>query len=61
VKLFHLSGRPRSWTLYNFMNFAYLLLSHSKNLVYRTLYVGSQCMSKTSHTTSRGLFRLFDY
>ena len=41
VKLFHLSGRPRSWTLYdfyNFLNFAYLLLSHSKNLVYRTLW-----------------------
>jgi len=38
VKLFHLSGRPRSWTLYDFLNFAYLLLSHSKNLVYRTLW-----------------------
>jgi hypothetical protein len=38
VKLFHLSGRPRSWTLYDFLNFAYLLLSHSKDLVYRTLW-----------------------
>ena len=35
VKLFHLSGRPRSWILYNFLNFAYLLLPHSKTLVYR--------------------------
>jgi len=40
VKLLHLSGRPRSWTLYDFLNFAYLLLSHSKTLVHRTLYVG---------------------
>ncbi len=38
VKLFHLSGSPRSWTLYDFLNFVYLLLSHSKNLVYRTLW-----------------------
>jgi hypothetical protein len=38
VKLLHLSGRPRSWTLYDFLNFAYLLLSHSKNLIYRTLW-----------------------
>jgi hypothetical protein len=38
VKLFHLSGRPRSWTLYDFLNFAYLSLSHSKNLVYSTLW-----------------------
>jgi hypothetical protein len=38
VKSFHLSGRPRSWTLYDFLNFAYLLLSHSKNLIYRTLW-----------------------
>jgi hypothetical protein len=34
VKLFHLSGRPRSWTLYDFLNFAYLLLPHFKSLVY---------------------------
>jgi hypothetical protein len=61
VKLFHLSGRPRSWTLYDFLNFVYLLLPHSKNLVRRTLYVDNHCMSKTSHSTSRGLFRLFDY
>ena len=38
VKLFHLSGRPRSWTLYDSLNFAYLLFPHSKNLVYRTLW-----------------------
>jgi hypothetical protein len=34
VKLFHLSGRPRSWTLYDFLNFVYLLLPYSKSLVY---------------------------
>jgi hypothetical protein len=34
VKLFHLSGRSRSWTLYDFLNFAYLLLPHFKSLVY---------------------------
>jgi len=34
VKLLHLSGRPRSWTLYDFLNFAYLLLPHSQSLVY---------------------------
>jgi hypothetical protein len=38
VKLFHLSGRSRSWTLYDFLNFVYLLLPHSKDLVYRTLW-----------------------
>jgi hypothetical protein len=33
-KLLHLSGRPRSWTLYDFLNFAYLLLPYSKSRVY---------------------------
>ena len=34
VKLLHLSGSPKSWTLYDFLNFAYSLLPHSKSLVY---------------------------
>ena len=32
VKLFHLSGSPGSWTLYNILNFAYPLLPHFKFL-----------------------------
>jgi hypothetical protein len=47
VKLFHLSGRPRSWTLYNILNFAYLLLPHFKVLVYRNPHVGDSNMLKT--------------
>jgi hypothetical protein len=47
VKLFHLSGSPRSWTLYDFLNFAYLLLPHSKNLVYRNIHVDEGNLLKT--------------
>ena len=53
VKLFHLSGRLRSWTLYNFLNFAYLLLPHFKTIVYRNIHVGDYRMSKTFQTPSR--------
>ena len=53
VKLFHLSGRPRSWTMYNFLNFAYLLLPHSKTFVYRNLHVDEGHLSKTFQTSSR--------
>jgi hypothetical protein len=37
VKLFNLSGSPKSWTLYNFLNFVYLLLLHSKKFVIKNL------------------------
>jgi hypothetical protein len=52
VKLLHLSGRPRSWTLYDFLNFAYLLLSHSKTLVYRNIHVDEGNLLKTFETPS---------
>ncbi|MFZ8857941.1 MAG: hypothetical protein ACO2O1_06855, partial [Candidatus Caldarchaeales archaeon] len=61
VKLFHLSGRPRSWTLYDFLNFAYLLLSHSKTLVYGNFHVDEGNLSKTFPAQSRLLPTLFDY
>jgi hypothetical protein len=53
VKLFHLSGSPGSWTLYNILNFAYPLLPHFKVLVYRNLHVGDHSMSKTFPAKSR--------
>jgi hypothetical protein len=52
VKLFHLSGRSRSWTLYDFLNFVYLLLSHSKTLVYRNIHVDEGNLLKTFETPS---------
>jgi hypothetical protein len=52
VKLFHLSGRPRSWTLYDFLNFAYLLLPHFKSLVYRNIHVDEGNLLKTFETPS---------
>jgi hypothetical protein len=61
VKLFHLSGRLRSWTLYDFLNFAYLLLSHSKNLIYGDFHVDEGNLSKTFPTQSRLFPGLFDY
>jgi hypothetical protein len=61
VKLFHLSGRPRSWTLYDFLNFAYLLLSHSKNLIYGNFHVDEGNLSRALPAQSRLLPTLFDY
>jgi len=61
VKSFHLSGRPRSWTLYDCLNFAYLLFPHSKTLVYGNFHVDEGNLSKTFPAQSRLLPTLFDY